>query len=237
MALSREWLKARNKRNLDNSQDWDRRIDSSEGPDGLTGQVMRRLLYPLLTYLTDELCNGTTTTIHLFNEESKIRRWGVLNSQGKENGHLAANGDLPGTLATTLRGFSINLNQRRNNYFWEGDLLRKEGLGADSMTGGRIVSRGEKSSSPPGALRRAWTETGLTMRERIEWLQILKRKINLTNWGAKEKEIPGCGIRTPGYGVDWIRGYRVLRSQTQGKRQWPLLRPLSGLQPIESISP
>lgn len=31
MALSQEWLKARNKRNLDNSQDWDRRIDSSEG--------------------------------------------------------------------------------------------------------------------------------------------------------------------------------------------------------------
>ena len=30
MALSREWLKARRK--LDNSQDWDRRINSSEGP-------------------------------------------------------------------------------------------------------------------------------------------------------------------------------------------------------------
>ena len=32
--------------------------------------------------LTDELCNGTTTTIHSFNEESKIRtclRWGVKN--------------------------------------------------------------------------------------------------------------------------------------------------------------
>jgi len=37
------------------------------------------------------------------------------NSQGKEKGHLAANGDPPGTLAKTLRGFSIN--QRKNNYF------------------------------------------------------------------------------------------------------------------------